>query len=72
MGIKSYKGQTPIPQEQSSCAESGIWAADMVAGSFECKYKHGEPLYTDLLKEKYISCGERLYWPEKNQENRTK
>jgi len=65
MDLKSYKGQIPIPQEQSSYAEPGIWAADLVAGSFECKYRHNEPNYADLLRAKYIAAGERLYWPEK-------
>ena len=64
IGIKSYKGQIPVPMEQSSHMEPGIWAADIVAGSFECKYKHNEPHYSDLLKGKYISSGERLYWPK--------
>lgn len=50
--------------EQSSHMEPGIWAADIVAGSFECKYRHSEPHYSDLLKGKYISSGERLYWPK--------
>jgi hypothetical protein len=49
IGIKSYKGQIPTPVEQSSHMEPGIWAADIVAGSFECKYKHNEPWYSDLL-----------------------
>lgn len=65
MDLKSYKGQIPVPQEQSSYAEPGIWAADLVAGSFECKYKHNEPRYADMLRTKYIATGERLYWPEK-------
>lgn len=64
IGIKSYKGQIPVPLEQSSHMEPGIWAADIVAGSFECKYKHNEPGYSYLLREKYIASGERLYWPK--------
>jgi hypothetical protein len=65
MDLKSYKGQIPTLQEQSSYAEPGIWAADLVAGSFECKYRHNEPYYADLLKTEYIATGERVYWLEK-------
>jgi hypothetical protein len=61
--VKSYKGQLPVPKDQSSYAEPGIWAADLVAGAFECKYTHGEPFYADLLGMRYIRNGERLYWP---------
>jgi hypothetical protein len=62
MEIKSYKGQIPTLEEQSSHIEPGIWAADIVAGSFECKYQHADPCYADLLKVRYILGGERIYW----------
>ncbi|VVB65027.1 Uncharacterised protein [uncultured archaeon] len=64
-GRKLYNGEISIPISQNSYNEPGIWAADMVAGAFQCKYKHCEPRYAELLKIKYINSGERLYWPEK-------
>jgi hypothetical protein len=64
-GRKMYEGKISAPMSQSSYAEPGIWAADLVAGAFQCKYKHQESRYADKLKAKYINSGERLYWPEK-------
>ena len=62
-GRKLYEGNISTPMSQSSYAEPGIWAADLVAGAFQCKHKHIEPRYADKLKPKYINSGERLYWP---------
>jgi hypothetical protein len=64
-GRKMYDGTISTPASQSSYAEPGIWAADLVAGAFQCKYTHRESRYVDMLKTKYINSGERLYWPEK-------
>jgi hypothetical protein len=55
-------GNISTPTSQSSYAEPGIWAADLVAGAFQCKYKHGEPRYADMLRTKYIKSGDRVYW----------
>jgi hypothetical protein len=62
-GRKMYGGNISAPMSQSSYAEPGIWAADLVAGAFQCKYKHQESRYADMLRTKYINSGERLYWP---------
>lgn len=62
-GRKVYVGKISTPISQSSYAEPGIWAADLVAGAFQCKYKHRESRYANMLKAKYINSGERLYWP---------
>jgi len=61
-GLKNYKYVLPIPEKVASYSEPGIWAADIVAGAFQCKYHHEEAHYADLLKEKYIDNGKRLYW----------
>ncbi|MHC1688744.1 MAG: DUF3800 domain-containing protein [Methanothrix sp.] len=62
-GLKSYVGHLPIPSNRNSVTEPGIWAADLVAGSFRHKYVSGDSHYADLLKAKYIGIGEKLYWP---------
>jgi|GEM_PF-2566224 len=63
MGIKRYDGHLPGPQARASHIEPGIWAADLVAGAFNCKYTHNDGSYVEMLKTKYILRGERLYWP---------
>lgn len=65
IGITSHEGPLPELQAQSSQQEPGIWAADLVAGSFQYKYKSRDPYYADLLKTKYITTGERVYWENK-------
>jgi len=62
LGIKRYNGHLPGPQSRASHIEPGIWAADLVAGAFSCKYTNEDSSYADLLKTKYILRGERLYW----------
>jgi len=62
MKLNKYEGKLPTPQEVNSCAEAGIWAADIVAGAFQYKYKHKDAQYAELLAPVYICNGERLYW----------
>lgn len=63
MGIKQYIGHLPAPQARTSHIEPGIWAADLVAGAFGCKYTNNDSSYSELLKTKCIFSNERLYWP---------
>jgi hypothetical protein len=63
MGIKQYEGHLPNPQARASHIEPGIWAADLVAGAFNCKYTNNDSSYSELLKTKCILHDERLYWP---------
>jgi hypothetical protein len=65
IGIREYSGKLPIPEERSSYAEPGIWAADIVAGAFQSKFAHGEPSSANSLATKYIGGGVRLYWRQK-------
>jgi hypothetical protein len=65
IGRRGYSGKLPIPEERSSYAEPGIWAADIVAGAFQSKFAHVEPSSANDLATKYIGSGMRLYWKQK-------
>jgi len=62
VGIKKYQGSIGTPIDMSSISEPGLWAADIVAGSFYHKYNSHDRTYADLLKPSYIGVGERRFW----------
>lgn len=61
-GFKKYSGALGAPIPAASLLEPGLWAADIVAGAFNCKYKHNDTTFADLLKPIYIGQGERKFW----------
>lgn len=62
VGFKKYLGSIGIPLDKSSVQEPGIWAADIIAGSFYHKYVAGDSSYADKLSISYIGKGESKYW----------
>ena len=62
IGTKKYQGSIGTPVDMSSLSEPGLWAADIVAGSFYHKYSSLDRTYADLLTPSYIGVGERRFW----------
>lgn len=60
--IKQYPGSILPPKDATSVSEAGIWAADMVAGSFYHKYAHRDHAYSNMTNSKRIGDGERFFW----------
>ncbi len=56
-----YSGNLSPPTEISSTVESGIWAADFVAGAFYHKYSNNEWNYANFLIYNKIGIGEKIY-----------
>ena len=61
-GLKKYNGSLSTPMDVSSNHESGIWAADFVAGSIYHKYANNQWHYANFLNSKNIGTGERIFW----------
>ena len=61
-GWKKYRGNLSTPNDTSSVLEAGIWAADMVAGSYYHKFENNEWSYSNILNSKKIGIGERVFW----------
>jgi Protein of unknown function (DUF3800) len=59
---KRYTGAMPPPSDVSSHSEPGIWAADMVAGSYYIRYQAGEKSFSNILTRRRIGAGEHRYW----------
>lgn len=53
-GKVAYEGHIPIPYDADSAVEASLWAADMVAGAFHCKYDRNDPTYADMVATKMI------------------
>lgn len=62
-GLKKYRGSLGIPNNVPSYSEPGIWAADLLAGSFYHKYQNNDSTYSKLFSGTEIDSGVRLYWP---------
>ncbi len=61
-GRRKYRGSLSPPTDTSSVLEAGIWAADMVAGSYYHKFENNEWAYSNILHSKKIGSGERIFW----------
>lgn len=61
--FKRYSGTIAPPIETSSLGESGIWAADLVAGAYYMKFQDRDASCANILTKRRIGLGERLYWP---------
>ena len=61
-GLKLYRGNLSTPVDTSSKMDAGIWAADLVAGSFYHKHQNKEWAYSNILNSKKIGTGERIFW----------
>ena len=61
-GRKRYQGNLSTPRDTYSVLEAGIWAADMVAGSYYHKFTNDEWSYSNILNPKKIGAGERIFW----------
>ncbi len=62
-GLKKYRGSLGVPNDVPSYREPGIWAADLLAGSFYHHYENNDPTYSALFSTCGIDGGIRLYWP---------
>ena len=60
-GRKRYLGNLSSPRDTSSVLESGIWAADMVAGSYYHKFANNEWAYSNILNSKKIGAGKEYF-----------
>lgn len=61
--IKKYSGNIDLPQHISSESDPGIWAADIVAGAFNLKYKSGNDTFANDLSSIGIGAEcERRFW----------
>lgn len=61
-GIKKYSGNVISFKDEDSLCNSGIWTADLVAGSFRHAFLHNDLTYTDILKPKFIGSGSKRLW----------
>ncbi len=62
-GWKNYQGSLSPPVDTASLGEAGIWAADIVAGSFYHKHANSDWSYANMLTPSLIGGKERLFWP---------
>jgi hypothetical protein len=62
---KRYNGNVSDFSELNSLLEPCIWAADMVAGAFYCKYQKNDSSYSKWLNDKLLSRGIRKSWDNK-------
>ena len=61
-GSKKYSGTMDRFQDVDSYSDSGIWAADFIAGSFRHAYLYDDHAYVNILKPKFIGNGVRGLW----------
>ena len=61
-GAKKYTGNVTAFKDVNSLSDPGIWAADLVAGSFRHAYLSGDQIYVDILRHKLIGSGVRKMW----------
>lgn len=63
-----YLGQRLCPddtvrfRDEDSKKDSGLWGADLVAGSFRHLHVYNDPTYTDLLQPKFLETGSRIFF----------
>jgi hypothetical protein len=59
MGIRRYSVNLGPPIDVSSLDEPGLWAADIVAGSFRHAFNAGENEYREALQASFVGNGYR-------------
>jgi hypothetical protein len=61
-GFKQYNGNSFVFNNTCSVSEPCLWAADLVAGAFYHKYANNEWSYANILMNKLIGNGARIFW----------
>ena len=60
LGQRLYPDDTVRFRDEDSKKDSGLWGADLVAGSFRHLHVYNDPTYTDLLQPKFLETGSRI------------
>ena len=58
---KRYSGNLTGASARSSVSETGIWAADMVAGAFYHKFANSDAAYSNILNPRKIGDGAKIF-----------